>query len=133
MRSDEDTKAEEEAPAGPEASGPAGATNEQPPGRGQRWTAARKRAVVLRLLRGEALDAVSREAGVSVARLEKWRDKALNGLEETLKDREGDPLQTELDTAHRRIGELSMEKELLEDKVRRLENGRPLGRRRSKK
>jgi transposase-like protein len=43
----------------------------------QRWSAARKREVVLRLLRGESLDAVSREIGVEVYRLERWRDKAL--------------------------------------------------------
>jgi len=33
----------------------------------------RKREVVLRLLRGEPLDAVSREVGVEVYRLEQWR------------------------------------------------------------
>jgi hypothetical protein len=43
----------------------------------QRWSAARKREVVLRLLRRESLDAVSREIGVEVYRLERWRDKAL--------------------------------------------------------
>ena len=33
---------------------------------GQRWSASRKRDVVLRLLRGESLDAVSREVGLEV-------------------------------------------------------------------
>ena len=33
---------------------------------GQRWSASRKRDVVLRLLRGESLDAVSREVGVEI-------------------------------------------------------------------
>src|SRR5688500_20067468 len=42
-----------------------------------RWSAARKREIVLRLLRGESLDVVSREIGVEVYRLERWRDKAL--------------------------------------------------------
>ena len=41
---------------------------------GQRWSASRKRDVVLRLLRGESLDTVSREVGVEVYRLEwKWQ------------------------------------------------------------
>ena len=40
----------------------------------QRWSAVRKREIVLRLLRGESLDAVSREIGVEVYRLERWRD-----------------------------------------------------------
>jgi transposase-like protein len=38
----------------------------------QRWSAARKREIVLRLLRGESLDAVSREIGVEPYRLERW-------------------------------------------------------------
>ena len=35
---------------------------------GQRWSASRKRDVVLRLLRGESLEALSREAGVEIYR-----------------------------------------------------------------
>src|SRR5450759_352975 len=80
---------------------------------GQRWSLARKREVALRLLRGEPLDALSRELGVEVYRLERWKDKALAGLDAGLKEREGDPLQSQLDAAMRRIGELSMENELL--------------------
>ena len=38
---------------------------------GQRWSASRKRDVVLGLLRGEPLDTVSREVGVEVYRLER--------------------------------------------------------------
>ena len=96
----------------------------------QRWSARRKREVVLRLLRGESLDAVSREVGVEVYRLEQWRDKALLGVEEALKDRTGDPLQSELDVAKRHIGELSMENELLR---RERDLRRPLAGRRSRK
>ncbi len=47
---------------------------------GQRWSASRKRDVVLRLLCGEPLDAVSREVGVEVYRLERWKARALAGL-----------------------------------------------------
>ncbi len=36
---------------------------------GQRWSVARKREVVMRLLRGEALDQVSRELGVEARRI----------------------------------------------------------------
>ena len=101
-----------------------------PLGQGQRWTAARKREVVLRLFRGEPLDLLSRELGVELYRLEKWRDAALAGMEEALKARNGDPLKAELDTAMQRIGELSMENELLWVRVRR---PGPLAKRRSKK
>ena len=101
-----------------------------PLGQGQRWTAARKREVVLRLFRGEPLDLVSRELGVELYRLEKWRDAALAGMEEALKARNGDPLKAELDTAMQRLGELTMENELLWVRVRR---PGPLAKRRSKK
>jgi hypothetical protein len=86
---------------------------------GQRWTAARKREVVLRIFRGESLEFLSRELSVELYRLEKWRDAALAGMEEALKARNGDPLQAELDTAMQRIGDLTMENELLWARVRR--------------
>jgi len=88
-------------------------TKQGPLGPNQRWSTRRKREVVLRLLRAEPLETVSRDVGVEVYRLEQWRDKALSGIEEALKDRTGDPLQAELDDAMRHIGELSMECELL--------------------
>ena len=78
---------------------------------GQRWSASRKRDVVLRLLRGESLEALSREAGVEIYRLEAWRERAMAGLELGLKDRHGEPVAEVLDAAKRHIGELSMENE----------------------
>jgi transposase-like protein len=47
----------------------------------QRWSAARKREIVIRLLRGESLEVVSREIGVEPYRLERWRDKALAAMD----------------------------------------------------
>lgn len=84
-----------------------------PPAPKGRWSNKRKQAVVLRMFRGEPLKALSRELGVEIWRLEKWRDKALSGIESGLRERKGDPLQIELDQAMRKIGELSMENELL--------------------
>ena len=84
----------------------------------QRWSAARKREVSLRLLRGESVEALSRELGVEIYRLEQWRQKALEGIDAALRERGGDPLQAELDQALKRIGELSMENELLREKNR---------------
>lgn len=97
---------------------------------GQRWSLARKREVALRLLRGEPIDTLSRELGVEVYRLERWKQKALAGLDAGLKEREGDPVQDQLDAALRRIGELSMENELLHT---RIERPGPLAGRRSKR
>jgi len=85
----------------------------------KRWSANRKKEVVLRLMRGEPVDALSRELGVEIYRLEEWREKALQGMDTALKSREGDPLAAELDSAMRRIGEISMENELLRERIRK--------------
>ena len=98
--------------------------------RGQRWTVRRKQEAVLRLLRGEPVELLSRELGVEVYRLEAWREKATSGMETALKERQGDPLQAELDTAMKRIGELTMQVELMEAKA---EKSHPLARRRSRR
>ena len=55
--------------------------------------------MVLRLLRGESLDTVSRDVGVEVYRLEAWKTRALTGLEFGLKEQAGEPLAAELDAA----------------------------------
>lgn len=94
----------------------------------KRWSAARKKEVVLRLLRGEPVDAVSREVAVPISKLEQWRDRALAGIDAGLKERENDPVASQLDDANRRIGELVMEVEILQ-KERRAK--RPLVGRRS--
>ncbi len=99
----------------------------------QRWTAARKREVVLRLLRGESMDQLSRELGVELYRLEAWRDRALTGMDAALKSRRDEPLTEELSGAMERIGELTMENELLYRKIHGLESGRPLAVRRSRR
>lgn len=54
----------------------------------KRWSVRRKKQVVLRLLRGESLDALSRELGVPIFRLEQWRDRALAGMDAGLKERD---------------------------------------------
>ena len=58
-----------------------------------RWSTNRKREVVLRLLRGESVDAVSRGVSVPIYKLEQWRDRPLAGIDSGLKERENDPLE----------------------------------------
>jgi transposase-like protein len=70
-----------------------------PLGPGQRWSRSRKRAVALRLLRGESVDAVSRELGVPMFRLEAWREAALAGIDAALTSRQEDKVSAELDAA----------------------------------
>ena len=101
-----------------------------PLGLGQRWTVTRKREVALRLLRGEPVELLSRQLGVEIFRLEQWREKAIAGIDASLKERKGDPVKAELDIAMKRIGELIMQVELLEAKT---ETSGPLGRRRSRR
>jgi uncharacterized protein HemY len=96
---------------------------------GQRWSVSRRREAVLRLLRGEAAEDLSRELGVPLYKLEHWRQKAEAALDGALKERETDAVSGELATAMRRIGELSMENELLRS---RMERPGPLARRRSR-
>lgn len=96
---------------------------------GQRWSVGRKREVVLRLLRGESVELLSRELGVPIYKLEQWREKADAALDGALKERESDPASGELAAAMQRIGELSMEVELLRARIGR---PGPLARRRSR-
>ncbi len=100
--------------AGPELTAAAG-----PLGPNQRWTVARKREAALRLLRGEPMDALARELGVEIYRLEEWKSKALAGIDAGLRARDGDPLEKELRSARSKIGELMMDIELLREKTRR--------------
>lgn len=111
---------------GAAASGAAGG----PLAPGQRWSLTRKREVALRLLRGEPVELLSRELGVEIHRLEKWRSRALAGIDNGLRERDGDPLQEELEAAVKRVGELSMEVEVLRERCRR---NSPLALRRSKR
>ncbi len=55
-----------------------------------RWSSRRKTEVVLRLFRGETLDAHSRELGVTPGKLAEWRDGALAGMQAGLHSREPD-------------------------------------------
>ena len=96
---------------------------------GQRWSLARKREVVLRLMQGEPAEGLSRRLGLPVWKLERWRLRGLVGIDAGLRQRDDDPKERELTEAHRRIGELSMENELLRA---RLEKPGPLARRRSR-
>lgn len=85
----------------------------------KRWTAQNKLEIVLRLFRGELIDDVSREVGLEIYRLEEWRKQALSGMESGLKIRVKDPVEEELSRAKQRVGELSMENELLQEKIKK--------------
>jgi transposase len=79
----------------------------------ERWSVQRKAELVLRLLRGEALDAVSRESQVPAHELESWKRIFLEQGTRGLKTR-SDPEERELTLARAKIGELMMRLELAE-------------------
>ena len=79
----------------------------------ERWSVQRKSELVLRLLRGEALDAVSRESQVPAHELESWKRIFLEQGTRGLKTR-SDPEERELTLARAKIGELMMRLELAE-------------------
>ena len=103
------------------------------PGRGGRMSRQRKRDAVLRLLRGEDLAMPSRALGVTAAALSGWRDAVLSAGEASLATRPGDAGDLESDRLNARLGEMLLERELLEAKIATLEGGRPLARRRSRR
>ena len=107
------------------------APEERRDGRG-RWSAKRKYAAVLRLLRGEDLEILSRELGVTAATLSGWREQFLEGGAAHLKAREAEVENEETQRLKSLVADLSMSNELLREKIHRMEAGRPLVWRRSK-
>jgi transposase len=90
-------------------------------GRGGRMSRQRKRDAVLRLLRGEDLETVSRSLGVTAATLSAWRDAFLAAGEASLSTRATDGEALESGRLKARLGEMLLERELLEAKVALLE------------
>lgn len=103
------------------------------PSRRRRMSAGRKQGAVLRLLRGEDLELVSRELAVTAAELSGWRDAFLAAGEASLRSRLADGRDVEIGRLKAKVGDLTMTAELLEAKIERLEGGRPLARRRSRR
>ena len=93
----------------------------------------RKSQAVVRLVRGETLEGVSRDLGVTAAKLSEWRDEFLRGAQAGLRSRPSDDRAEEVKGLQAKIGELMMKNELLEEKIGRLETGRPWVHRRSQR
>jgi len=102
-------------------------------GKSKRFSARLKVEIVLRLLRGEDLGLFSRELNVTAARLSKCRVQFLSAGKAVLKKRTQDARDLEIARLQQKLGEVTMNNELLQKKIERLEDGRPLPRRRSKR
>jgi transposase len=96
-------------------------------------SAKRKQGAVLRLLRGEDLELVSRQLAVPAAEVSAWRDAFLAAGEAALKTRPADGRDGEIGRLKAKVGDLTMANELLEVKIKHLEAGRPLPRWRSRR
>src|SRR6187431_2467182 len=99
----------------------------------RRMSARRKHEAVLRLLRGEDLELLSRELVVTAAELSGWREAFLAAGEASLKTRPADARDAEIGRLKEKVGDLTMATELLEVKIERLEVARPLAHRRSRR
>ena len=80
----------------------------------ERWSAPRKTEIVLRVIRGEAIDEVAREIQVAVHEVEEWRRVFLEGGQQGLKRRGLDPEERELRRLQAKIGDMTMRLELAE-------------------
>ena len=91
--------------------------DEQRPEEVQRWTAKRRAALVLSLLKGETTAAeAARRHGLKVAEVEEWRDRFLLGAENALRARpkEDEALrEEEINRFKRKVGELTMDLDIL--------------------
>jgi transposase-like protein len=121
--------------AGSGSTATARAPGEDGPGLGRsgRMSRGRKRDAVLRLLRGEDLERVSRSLGVTAATVSGWREAFLAGGEAALATKPADARDLELERLKAKLGEVVLERELLAEKVAGLEAGRPLARRRPRR
>ena len=90
----------------------------------------RKMAAVLRLLRGEDLEIVSRSLGVTAATLSAWREAFLAAGEAALATKPTTGEALENDRLKAKLGAALIERDLLEEKIAVLEANRPLARRR---
>ena len=116
--------------AGSEAAAAASGTACKPKGR---FSARQKTEAVLRLLQGEDLEILSRQLGVTAATLAGWRDSFLAAGEASLKSRQPDHRDEEVQRLKAKLGEVLMDSELLAQEVERLKGGLPLAARRRKR
>jgi transposase len=107
-----------------------GARSDEPEARSEvRWSARRKEGVVLRLLRGEGLDALARETGQPAGRIAAWREEFLAAGREGLKARPAAVEDRRLAEAQRKIGELTMDLDILRALNEEMDRRPPLPRR----
>lgn len=101
--------------------------------KGGRFTAQRKMEIILHLVRGDDLESVSRKEGVTAAKLTEWKDSFLAGGQAALKARPRDGRDDEIQALRAKVGELTMENEVLQEGMRRAGGRTPFRPRKSSK
>ena len=91
-----------------------------------RFSSRKKVEAVLRVLRGDDLDRVSRETGSTAAKLSEWRDHFGTSGQAGLKSRATDGRDEELARLKTLVGDLTMRLEVSREAVSRLRAGAPL-------
>jgi transposase-like protein len=84
-----------------------------------RWSARKKADVVMRLLRGESLEEVSRDVKVEAHRLAAWRDDFVAAGMEGLKANPSQPVDRRVRELERKVGELTLDNDILRAAARK--------------
>jgi len=91
----------------------------------QRWTAKRRAALVIEILRGDtSAQEAARQHGLTVAEIEQWKERFLVGAENALRSRpldEEEMKDGEIKRLKQKIGDLVMDIDILKEAQR----GRP--------
>ncbi len=91
----------------------------------KRWTAKRRVALVLEILRGDTSVAeAARKHGLTIAELEDWRERFLSGAENALRSRPTDEdgqKEREIKRLKQKVGELVMDLDIVKEAI----NGHP--------
>ncbi len=85
----------------------------------KRWTAKRRVALIVEILRGDTSVAeAARKHGLTVAELEDWRERFLSGAENALRSRPTDEdgqKDREIKRLKQKVGELVMDVDILKE------------------
>ena len=88
----------------------------------ERWTAKRRVALVVSILKGEASIAeAARKHGLTVAEVEDWRDRFLLGAENALRNRPKDEealKEEQMKKLKQKIGELVLDNDILREALK---------------
>lgn len=91
--------------------------NKELPEKVERWTAGRRSALVMSILKGEtSMQEAARKHGLTVAEVEEWRDRFLSGAENALRSRPKDEdgqKDEQIKLLKQKVGELVLDMDIL--------------------